>query len=110
MKVEIDLPDEIIDLIADRVIEKLKPLLAVSKVKAEKEKDEIFTIRSLSYYLKVSTRWINELIRTNEIPLVKIKGQIRFKKSEIDTWYQKYNLPPVKKFTKENKKTYKLRP
>lgn len=98
MKVQINLPDEIIDLIADKVIAKLKPLLAPGKVKSEK--DEIFTVKSLSYYLKVSTRWINELILNNEIPYVKIKGQIRFKKNEIDAWYQKYSFPPVKKMIK----------
>ena len=96
MKIEIDLPPEIIDLIADRVIEKIKPLLSV-KENREKEQDEIFNIRSLSYYLKVSNKWINELIRANEIPYTKIKGQIRFKKSEIDKWYRKHSVMPAKR-------------
>jgi len=96
MKIEIDVSPEIIDLIADRVIEKLKLLLSIKEDK-EKEKDEIFNARSLSYYLKVSTKWINELIRANEIPHTKINGQIRFKKSEIDKWYQKHSVIPAKR-------------
>jgi excisionase family DNA binding protein len=101
MKVEINLPSELVDLIADRVIEKLKPLLAV---KQEREKDEIFTVRSLAYYLKVSQKWINELIRANEIPCAKTKGQIKFKKSEIDKWYQRYNAQPDRKVIKGKEK------
>lgn len=97
MKIEIDISPEILDMIAERVIEKLKPLLA-GEEKRKTEQDEIFNVRSLAYYLKVSTKWIYDLTRSNEIPHVKIKGQLRFRKSEIDTWYQQHSILPEKRF------------
>ena len=53
MKIEFEPQD--IDSIAQRVVNLLKPVLAVKKAKAD---DMIFDVKGLADYLKVSPSWI----------------------------------------------------
>jgi predicted DNA-binding transcriptional regulator AlpA len=67
-----------VDLIAQRVAEILKPLLA-SKDKTD---DTIFSVEALAQYLCVSPKWVYD--HAHELPKFKLGGLLRFKKKEID--------------------------
>ena len=49
---------------------------------------ELMTIDDLAAYLKVSRRTIYEWLKHNKIPAVKLVGQWRFRKEEIDSWME----------------------
>jgi len=101
VKAELTLPPELVDLIADRVIEKLKPLLS-GNGKHEAE-DTVFDKRGLSEYLRVSESTINKLVSNKQIPFFKIQqgqsGGVRFFKRDIDKWIQKHTIPELNQFT-----------
>ncbi len=90
MKAELTFSHELSEQIADRVIERLKPLLSDN---GKKETDIIFDVKGLSEYLKVSKKWIYERTHFKEIPYLKVGGQLRFKKSNIDKWLHTYSVP-----------------
>jgi len=84
------LEQEDIEKIAQAVCEMLKPMLSNGKVE---NADEIFDIKGLADYLKVSKQWIYERTHLKEIPYLKINGQLRFRKKDIDKWLTAYNIP-----------------
>ena len=69
----------------------LKPLL----VNAGKLDDEIFDVKGLSEYLKASKQWIYERTSLKEIPHIKLDGQLRFRKKDIDRWMNSHNIPAI---------------
>ena len=85
------LEQEDIEKIAKAVCEMLKPMLSSSKV----EGDEIFDVKGLADYLKVSKQWIYERTHLKEMPHTKINGQLRFRKKDIDKWLTAYNIPAI---------------
>lgn len=91
MKAELTLPPELVDTIVERLLEKLKPMLPGNG----KHEDVIFDVPALAEYLKVSHKWIYERTQFKEIPYLKIKGLLRFKKKDVDKWLSSYNIPPV---------------
>ena len=98
MKTELEPQD--IEAIAQRVIDKLKPLIAGNG----KHKDNIvFNKESLSKYLNVSESTINKLISNKQIPHFKIQqgqsGGVRFSKKDIDRWIQRHTIPEINPFT-----------
>jgi predicted DNA-binding transcriptional regulator AlpA len=86
MKAELTLPPELVDLIADKVIEKLKPLIAVNG--SHNPKDRWFNVKELSAYISMSTQWIYN--HKNKLPHSNINNKPLFRKSEIDTWLEGY--------------------
>ncbi len=93
MKAELSLPQELVDQIADKVIEKLKPMLSGS---GKSETDEtIFDVKGLCEYLKVARQWIYERTHLKEIPHLKIDGQLRFRKRDIDKWVNSFSIPAI---------------
>lgn len=88
MKTELELQD--IEAIAQRIIELLKPMLSGNS-KGEAE-DTIFDVKDLAGYLRVSPKWIYERTHLKEIPHIKIGGQLRFRKRDIDKWLNSYNV------------------
>lgn len=92
MKAELTLPPELVDEIADKVIEKLKPLIAHT---GKSEDDVIFDVKGLSKYLHVSEKWIYGRTQFKEIPYQKIKGLLRFRKRDIDKWLSSHNVPAI---------------
>jgi len=82
-----------IESIAQKVAEVLKPIL-INIRKAEVE-DIIFDVQGLAEYLKVSTKWIYERTHLKEIPYLKIGGQLRFRKKDIDKWLNSFNVPSI---------------
>lgn len=87
MKITLDPED--IEAIADKVLEKIKPLLTGQ----DKEEDTLFDVKGLCSYLHVSEKWVYERTHLKEIPHLKINGLLRFRKSAIDRWLNSYNVP-----------------
>ena len=94
MKAELTLPLELVDAIADRVIDKLRPLLSGNG--RDREEDVIFDVPEVADYLKVSTKWIYERTHLKEIPHIKVDGVLRFRKRDIDKWLNTHNVPAVR--------------
>ena len=92
MKAELIIPEELVNQIADKVFDKLKPLISGN---GKHEDDVIFDVVGLSQYLRVSTKWIYERTQFKEIPFKKIKGLLRFRKKDIDRWIDSYNVPAI---------------
>lgn len=90
MKAELEQTD--IEAIALRVVELLKPILSDA---GRYEEDAIFNVESLADYLKVSRQWLYERTHLKEIPHIKIDGQLRFRKKNIDKWLDSFNVPSV---------------
>ena len=91
MKVELTLPPELVDLIADRVIEKLKPLLSGNG----KQDDIIFTPETLAECLQVDTSWVYKQVSLKAIPYFKTGKYTRFKKAVIDKWIETQAVRPI---------------
>jgi len=73
----------------------LKPVVS-GNGKHEAE-DIIFDVKGLQAYLKVSKKWIYERTHLKEIPHLKINGQLRFKKKDVDKWLNNYHVVAVLK-------------
>ena len=85
MKTTLDQED--IQAIAEKVVELIRPML--SKHHDTGKEDNIFDVKSLCEYLKVSKRWIYERTRFHEIPFFRIsKQEMRFNKHDIDKWIE----------------------
>ena len=86
----ITLDEKDIQLIAEKVAETLKPLLANQN--NDRHGDTILDVQSLCDYLKVSKRWVYERTRFREIPFFRIsKQEIRFEKQDIYDWLESRN-------------------
>lgn len=48
--------------------------------------EEIFTLREVADYLKVTDRTIYRLLSEKQIPAFKVGGAWRFRRAELDTW------------------------
>ncbi len=86
------LEPEDIQAIAEKVTEMLKPIL-VSNGNTKPESDVIFDVKRLQVYLNVSDKWIYERTHLKEIPHIKSKGLLRFRKKDIDKWLNQFNVP-----------------
>ena len=87
------LEQEDVDAVASALIEKLKPFLSYNG-RSETD-DAIFDVKGLCDYLKVSRQWIYERTHLKEIPHLKIDGQLRFRKRDIDKWLNTFNVRSV---------------
>jgi len=94
MKAEINLPQELVDHIADKVIEKLKPLISSN---GKHEDDTIFDVPELASYLKVSRKWIYERTHLKEMPHIKANGLLRFRKRVINKWLASHSVLDIPK-------------
>jgi len=84
MKIEID-NSQLINDIAEKVVEMLRPLLNYSH---NAKDDELMDVQGLADYLKVKTSWIYEKIHTKQIPFQKAGRFPRFRKKNIDKWLE----------------------
>jgi excisionase family DNA binding protein len=55
--------------------------------------DVLFTVKTLSTYLSVSTQWVYERVQLKEIPHAKIGKFPRFQKKDIDSWLETMKVP-----------------
>ncbi len=91
MKAEFEInTQELVKEISREIIKEIKPLLM-----SNNELDELFSVESLSKYLGVSKQWIYERIHLKEIPYIKVGKFPRFKKSDIEKWLKKNEVPAV---------------
>lgn len=100
MKAELTLPQELVQEIALKVAELLKPMLSGN---GKHEADIVFDKKSLAEYLRVSESTINKLVSNKQIPFFKIQqgqsGGVRFHKRDIDKWRQRHTIPEINPFT-----------
>ncbi len=92
MEVKFNIPDELVEEIAQRVISKLMPLLSKQN---NPDNDILFDVKGLCEYLNVSDKWVYERTHQNEIPFIKVGGLLRFRKKDIDRWLNSYHTPAV---------------
>lgn len=91
LKAELTLPPEFVDLISDKVVEKIRPLISSN---GKQEVDTIFDVRSLAEYLNVTPKWIYEQTHLKTIPHLKLTNkQLRFRKKDIDKWLDTLRMP-----------------
>ena len=93
MRSQLDAED--IDLIADKVVEKLKPLIPSAK-----QEEPVLDVPGLCEYLKVTPKWIHQRTHMKEIPFYKLSNkQLRFRKRDIDKWLESLKTPALNRFT-----------
>jgi excisionase family DNA binding protein len=93
------LEQEDIELIAQRVIEKLKPMLS-NIGKPEGEEETIFTVESLAHYLQVDKTWVYKAVSLKTLPHFKSGKYTRFRKKDIDKWIQSQTVKDLPSPTK----------
>lgn len=84
MKIEIE-DTILVEKIADRIIERLEPLL---KQSSNSNNNDLMDVKGLAKYLKVKQSWVYEKIHTNQIPFQKCGRFPRFRKKQIDKWLE----------------------
>jgi excisionase family DNA binding protein len=50
--------------------------------------DEILTVQEVAALLKVADKTVYTMAQKAEIPAFKVRGQWRFRRTDIDTWIQ----------------------
>ena len=82
MKTELEPQD--IEAIAQRVAEKLKPVIAINN--DNNYHDRMFDVKRLAEYIGMSPQWIYN--NKYKLPHVNINSKPLFRKSEIDRWLE----------------------
>ena len=88
MKAELTFPPELVELIADRVVEKLKPLL-----QPQQADDEILSLDEVSKLIGKSKdqlyQWVNNSKHgLSTFPYLKAGRSLRFSKNKIIKWME----------------------
>ena len=95
MKAEIIIPPELVSVIVDDVVARLRPILIGLHSKPS-QGDVLMGVDELAKYLGgVSRDWIYQRTAGNEIPFVKVGRMIKFRRSDIDRWLEKQATPAV---------------
>jgi excisionase family DNA binding protein len=89
MKTELEPQD--IELITEKVVERLRPLLKSNG----KEPDTIFDVQGLAEYLKVEPSWIYKQVSLGKLPHFRAGKYTRFKRSSIDRWISNQSVEPT---------------
>ena len=50
--------------------------------------DEILTVQEVAALLKVADKTVYTMAQKGEIPAFKVRGQWRFRRTDIDTWIE----------------------
>jgi excisionase family DNA binding protein len=91
MKIELEQQD--IEAVAQKVSELLKPLLAGNS--RNEDKDTVLTPETLADYLQVDISWVYKQVSLKTIPSFKSGKYTRFKKSVIDKWIETQTVRPI---------------
>jgi excisionase family DNA binding protein len=94
LRTELTFPPELIEMIADRVSEKLLYLFP------NNEPDVIFDVDGVADYLKVTKQWVYDRVHRNAIPHYKLGKYPRFRKTDIDEWLLKMERGNSRKSSK----------
>lgn len=97
INIKLTIPEEIMEQMAKKLIEKLKPSLANN---GKAEADIIFDVKGLCEYLSVSPKWVYDKTHFKELPHYKVGGLLRFRKKDIDKWLNAYSVPAINGATK----------
>jgi excisionase family DNA binding protein len=54
--------------------------------------DEIFTLPDVAQLLKVAEKTVYTMAQKGELPAFKVRGQWRFKRTDIDAWIEQQKL------------------
>ncbi len=58
----------------------------MAKFRIYAEDEELLTTEETASYLKVNIRTIYRLLRAHKIPALRVGGQWRFRKGDVDEW------------------------
>jgi excisionase family DNA binding protein len=100
MKAELNIPQEFMDQIADRVLQKMMPVILANDKQGD---DLIFDVKGLAEYLKVAENWIYQRTRKHEIPFIKKGKYCLFRKAVIDSWLNQDAVKPLSAFIPSKK-------
>jgi len=100
MKAELTISPDFADELAQMILERIKPMIGSSPSQVI---DTLFDVKGLSDYLAVGPDWIYKHVHLKEIPHLKVKGLLRFRKSQIDKWINSYGVPVVEAVRKPMK-------
>ncbi|MHB8137980.1 MAG: helix-turn-helix domain-containing protein [Smithellaceae bacterium] len=95
MKVELNIPQELVDQIADEVLQRLLPAIVAN---GKCKDDSILNVKELTEYLKVDENWIYQRTRNHKIPFIKKGKYCLFRKSAIDAWLNRDAIKPLSSF------------
>ncbi len=90
MRLELEIPDAVIDAIAAKVAATLKPALAA---KTSDPPDAILTPVQLAALLDVPKGWVYEQVSLGGIPYFKTGKYLRFKRTAIEKWIESHSVP-----------------
>lgn len=83
MKFDPDEMQELARAVCDMVVKELRPLLLENGQTSNKLVD----VRGIADYLEISRTKVYKMIKENSIPYKRIGGCIRFKKEEVDAYF-----------------------
>jgi len=89
MKTEFEFPDPVIEAIAQKVVDSLRPLL----VRKQEAPDAILTVDQLAEYLGIGKQRVYEVVSLKTIPYFKVGKSLRFRRSAIDKWIESQSIP-----------------
>jgi excisionase family DNA binding protein len=92
LKAEIQISQEFVDEIVEKLYIRLKPCLSES---GKREEDVIFDVESLAQYLKVESSWVYNQVSQKALPYFKTGKYVRFRKREIDSWINSQMVKPI---------------
>ncbi len=86
MKLEVDIPDTLVQAIAAAVVDRLRPVILGLTAPPAKA-DGLMSVDELAAHLGgVSRDWIYQRTSKNEIPFVKVGRLLKFDRTAIDKW------------------------
>ena len=92
MKIELEAGD--IERIAEKVFEKLRPLLNDSH---DSKDDELMDVKGLADYLNVKKQWVYDKTHLGLIPHYKVGKYPRYRRAKIEKWLlEKENRKNIK--------------
>lgn len=91
-----DLEPQDLQIIAQTVVESLKPYLLH---KEDRQEEIILDVPGLCKYLGVTSHWVHERTHLKEIPYYKLSNkQLRFRKKDIDKWLESCKTASINDF------------
>ena len=95
MKADLTIPQELVDQIADRLLQKMLPVITANGNRVD---DSILNVKELALFLRVGENWIYQKTRNKEIPYIKKGKYCLFRKSAIDAWLNQDAIEPLSAF------------
>ena len=87
------IPPELVDAISNDLAKKILPLLPTNNARVREQ--DLLDVDSLAKYLNVQKTWVYDRVKFNEIPYIKMRKYLRFKKTQIDKWLEKQTEKPI---------------